>query len=87
MHPYDFDIIKISYCRQHKLYWIQNCPDCMAETYLKEGIRGVVEWIESVPTREIDGAEQYVVTLEQWQAKLKEWGIDHSTETPNIKRI
>lgn len=38
----------------------------------KAGIKEVVEWIESVPTREIDGVKQYICTLEQWQAK---WGI------------
>ena len=42
----------------------------------RAGIKEVVGWIESVPTREIDGAEQYICTLEQWQAKLKEWGIN-----------
>ena len=41
------------------------------------GIREVVEWIESVPPREIDGADQYTVTLEQWQAKLKDWLKDN----------
>ena len=45
------------------------------EDGLLKGIQKVVEWIESVPTREIDGAEQYICTLEQWQSKLKEWGI------------
>jgi len=47
-----------------------------AQISFKAGIKLVVDWIELVPTREIDGAEQYIVTLEQWQAKLKEWGID-----------
>ena len=40
-----------------------------------KAIRDVVEWIESVPTREIDGADQYTITLEQWQTFKKERGL------------
>ena len=45
-----------------------------AEISFKAGIKEVVDWIELVPTREIDGADQYTITLEQWQARLRKWG-------------
>ena len=52
----------------------ENLPPLL-ETAHRSGIKEVVEWMESVPTRKIDGAEQYICTLEQWQAKLKSWHI------------
>lgn len=47
------------------------CPICF-----KAGIKEAVDWIESAPTRKIDGAEQYICTLEQWQSQLRKWGIE-----------
>ena len=46
--PYDWDVLKISWCREHKEYWVMNCPECMAEDTLVEGIekgrQQVIEW-------------------------------------------
>ena len=50
-----------------------------AELSFKAGIREVVDWIESVrPVRKLPegNMEHYAVSMEQWQAKLKEWGIN-----------
>ncbi len=41
-----------------------------------DGIREVVEWVEIVDPIELDGAKQYAITLEQWQAQKKKWGIE-----------
>ncbi len=39
------------------------------------GKKEVVDWVEIVDTVELDGAKQYTITLEQWQAKMKDWGL------------
>ena len=39
------------------------------------GRKDVVDWVEIVDTVELDGAKQYTITLEQWQAKMKGWGL------------
>ena len=31
MKEYDFDVIRLSYCKKHKQYFVMNCPECMAE--------------------------------------------------------
>ena len=64
------------YCIQGHLFAYGNRRFTEGKVAGKQaGRKEVVEWIESVPPREIDGADQYIVTLEQWQAKLKEWGF------------
>ncbi len=30
---YDYDVLKISYCKKHKLHWITDCPECIHEDY------------------------------------------------------
>ncbi len=39
-----YDLIKISYCRKHQEYWVQNCPDCMADDAEREAI----EWLDGL---------------------------------------
>lgn len=85
---YKFDVIKISYCKKHKQYWIWNCPDCMVDDYreqgYKAGIREVVELVNSCEIRtdvhQEDGSlflrvGDISILKEYWQAKLKEWGL------------
>lgn len=43
------DVIKISYCRQHKLYWIWNCPACMEDEVETKTLKAVGEWLEKQP--------------------------------------
>jgi len=31
-----YDFIKISYCKKHNEYWINNCSECMAESALQD---------------------------------------------------
>lgn len=55
---------------------LRDLCELQAEKSFKAGMREVTGWIESVPTRNIDGVEQYICTLEQWKARLKGWGIE-----------
>jgi len=44
----------------------------------KAGIKEVVDWVGSVPpvSKLPEGTmKHYAISTEQWQAKLKEWGI------------
>ena len=47
-----------------------------AEISFKAGIREVVEWIEEDLNFDSFGGSRLDKLREEWQAKLKEWGID-----------
>lgn len=73
---YDFDVIKISYCKKHKLHWIWNCPECMAEIYQEDGRQaGIREILELMVTNN-NTADEYwgykCIDPDVLEAKLKE---------------
>ena len=77
MTPVSKDVIKISYCRQHKIHWVWNCPECMAHEVETETLKAVGEWLEqcitlSTPTRlELDLSPEWLESLKQGE---KPWG-------------
>ena len=69
--------IKIT-CPECGYFMIQPCPelDSLLEEARREGIKEVVEWLAEncacfAPDPEKDGA--YIV--QEWQAKLNDWGV------------
>lgn len=45
----------------------------------REGIREVVEWLEEHRHQDLATTyHRFVITVDEWQAKLKEWGLDEN---------
>ena len=61
---------ELFYCEEHKLYHGAICPDC----FEKRGIMKVVEWLDVFERDCYCGISNHI-PYEDWQAKLKEWGI------------
>ena len=58
--------------------WVDALISEQAEISFKAGIKEVVDWVQLVPpeTKLPEGnMPHYVISIEQWQAKLKEWGL------------
>ena len=73
------DTFTLSWCGKHKNWWVTNCPDCMVddneESIKQDGRKEVVEWVGRLePQNEWSVIGRF--TYNQWQAKLKEWGIE-----------
>lgn len=67
----------IYYCEKHGEYFSNNCSVCMliandSETK-KAGIKEVVDWVCS-HTERLTAYPSF--NRDEWQAKLKEWGIE-----------
>jgi DNA phosphorothioation-dependent restriction protein DptG len=50
----------------------------------KEGIKEVVDWIDSHVYWRTDAPYKSTIDPEEWQAKKKEWGIEKNKITPHI---
>ncbi len=66
--------IEEAQCRLHSPEVEKIAKEALDEQRLA-GRKDVVDWVEIVDTVELDGAKQYTITLEQWQAKMKDWGL------------
>ncbi len=74
----DFAVRSVQLDRGHWEYIVSVIAKAQAEISFNAGIREVVNWIEIVPpvTELSEGnMKHYVISIEQWQNKLKEWGI------------
>jgi len=70
------DQILVDYPSAGGLYLSYKVAEEQAEISFKAGIREVVEWVEAnlqYPTR---GEGLVLERNMEWQAKLKEWGLD-----------
>jgi hypothetical protein len=45
------DDIRLKYCKKHKEWWVNNCPDCMAESVDEEWIKKLEDIIKPVRER------------------------------------
>ena len=37
--------IQLTYCEKHSQWWVNNCPDCMADDTESETLKQVGEWL------------------------------------------
>ena len=58
-----------------------------AEISFKAGIKDCLQWLSEQPKESAtDAFGMYIlVEIDNWQAKLKEWGIEHSLPTVDTK--
>ena len=72
MEEYNFDVIKISYCKKHKIHWIWNCPECMAETADQDLLRKIRDkWAYESAC----GHPVMSLRLDDWIALCKKKGL------------
>ncbi len=72
--PYDYDVIKLSYCIKHEMYWVSDCPECMAESIeqcLLIAIRD--KWAYELAA----GHPVMALKLEDWVKLCKDKGINN----------
>lgn len=70
--------ITLYWCRKHKYYFAQNCPDCMAETVEEETraktARSIIEEIEGKAERvTYHNVPIGILQAEDWQALKEKW--------------
>jgi len=63
MNDYDFDVIKISYCKKHKLYWVSDCPECMAD---QERLNVLAELRDKWAYGQAHGKAVMALLLQDW---------------------
>ena len=72
MEDYNFDVIKISYCKKHKLYWVSDCPECMAD---QERLNVLSELREMWAYEQASGCAVFSIRLEKWAEYCRKAGI------------
>ena len=86
------DSFTLTWCNKHRNWSQSDCPECMVnsneEDIERAGMRKVVEWIRNGTVMQVPrGTRVYRADKEkvlvqfdytEWQAKLKEWGLETS---------
>ena len=63
MKDYEFDVIKLSYCKKHKEYWVTNCPECIAD---QERLNVLSELREMWAYEQASGHPVFSISLDKW---------------------